>query len=113
LEFGARAILITGDVEMKGERGMLQTGENLRADVIKVAHHGSRTSSTDPFIAAVQPCLAVISVGQTSIFGHPSEDVVVSWRNSGAEVLTTGKSGTITITTDGQTLELETFVKNE
>jgi competence protein ComEC len=111
LQFGERALLLTGDLEMAGEIGMLRAGENVRADVVKVAHHGSKTSSTVNFIAAVQPCLAIISVGQTSIFGHPNEGVVQRWKLSGAQVLTTGNSGTITVTTDGRELELETFVK--
>jgi competence protein ComEC len=90
---------------------MLRAADDLRVDVVKVAHHGSKTSSTPSFIAAAQPRLAIISVGQTSIFGHPNSDVVERWKQSGAQVLTTGKSGTITITTDGRELELDTFVK--
>lgn len=113
LQLGARTLLLTGDIEMSGENGMLRAKEDLRADVVKVAHHGSKTSSTEGFIAAAQPRFAVISVGQTSIFGHPNADVVGRWRLSGAEVLTTGNSGTITVTTDGRTLELETFVKKK
>jgi competence protein ComEC len=111
LQLGGRSLLLTGDIEMAGESAMLQANENVRADVVKVAHHGSKTSSTAPLVAAAQPRFAVISVGQTSIFGHPSKEVVERWRTSGAQVLTTGQSGTITVTTDGQNLTLETFVK--
>jgi len=111
LQLDERALLLTGDIEMAGESAMLQAHENVDADVIKVAHHGSKTSSTAPLIAAVRARFAVISVGQTSIFGHPNKEVVERWRASGAEVLITGKSGTITVTTEGQTLNLETFVK--
>jgi competence protein ComEC len=110
LQLGERALLLTGDIEKAGETGLLQ--ENLRADVVKVAHHGSKTSSTPPFIAATQPAFAVISVGQTSVFGHPNKEVVERWKR-GAEVLTTGASGTITVTTDGRNLIVETFVKRE
>jgi competence protein ComEC len=113
LQLGARALLLTGDIEMAGENGMLRSGQELRADVVKVAHHGSKTSSTEDLIAASGPRLAVISVGQTSIFGHPHADVVERWKRSGAQVLTTGNSGTITVTTDGRDLEVETFVKKE
>lgn len=111
LQLGERALLLTGDVEKAGETGLLQ--KNLRADVVKVAHHGSKTSSTPPFIAATQPRFAVISVGQTSIFGHPNKEVVERWKAKGAQVLTTGASGTITVTTDGSDLKVETFVKRE
>ena len=113
LQLGERALLLTGDIEMAGENGMLRAREDLRADVVKVAHHGSKTSSIENFIAAAQPRFAVISVGQTSVFGHPNADVVERWKLSGAEVLTTGNSGTITVTTDGRELELETFVKKK
>jgi len=113
LQLGERALLLTGDIEMAGENGMLRAREDLRADVVKVAHHGSKTSSIESFIAAARPRLAVISVGQTSVFGHPNADVVERWKLSGAEVLTTGNSGTITVTTDGRELELETFVKKK
>lgn len=110
LQLGSRVLLLTGDVEMAGESGMLQAHENLRADVVKVAHHGSRTSSVPGFIAAAQPRFAVISVGQTSIFGHPNKEVVERWKNSGAQVLTTGSCGTITVTTDGRDLQVATYV---
>lgn len=111
IRFGASTILLTGDVETAGEQGILRTNENLRADLVKVAHHGSKTSSTQSFIAATQPRFAVISVGQTSIFGHPNAEVVKRWNDSGAHVLTTGSSGMITIITDGRDLRLESFVK--
>ena len=113
LQLGERALLLTGDIEMAGEDGMLRSGEDLRADVVKVAHHGSKTSSTADFIAAARPRFAIISVGQTSIFGHPNAEVVERWRRNGSQVLTTGNSGTITVTTDGGGLEIETFVKKK
>jgi len=113
LQLGERTLLLTGDIEMAGENGMLRSGEDLRADVVKVAHHGSKTSSTAGFIAAARPRFAIISVGQTSIFGHPNEDVVERWKQNGSQVLTTGNSGTITVITDGQRLGIETFVKEK
>lgn len=111
LQYGKRAFLLTGDVEMAGEAGILQAGEVLEADVVKIAHHGSKTSSTESFVVASRARFAVISVGQTSIFGHPNAEVVKRWRDSAAQVLTTGNSGTITITTDGWDLSVARFVK--
>jgi competence protein ComEC len=111
LQFGERTILMTGDLEKEGEMAILNARETLVSDVVKVPHHGSKTSSTADFVAASHPRLAVISVGQTSVFGHPHKDVVERWRASGAEVLTTGRRGTITVTTDGQTLSVESFVR--
>lgn len=110
LQIGDRVLLLTGDIEMAGEARLLQANENLRADVVRVAHHGSKTSSIAPFVAATQPRFAVISVGQTSIFGHPIPDVVERWRTVGAQVMTTGNCGTITVTTDGRDLQVVTYV---
>jgi len=109
-QYGERTILLTGDIERVAEAAILGRQKNIRADVIKVAHHGSKTSSTDAFVAATHPRFAIISVGQTSVFGHPHREVVERWRTGGAEVLTTGKSGTITVTTNGQDLQLGTFI---
>lgn len=111
LQFGARTILLTGDIESAAEATILEGKPELRVDAVKVAHHGSRTSSTDAFVSATQPRFAIISVGQNSMFGHPHREVVERWQNKGAEVLTTGKSGMITVTTDGKDLRLETFVR--
>jgi competence protein ComEC len=101
---GNRSILLTGDIEKSAERALSASGESLQGDVVKVPHHGSRSSSTVPFVAATRPLFAIISVGQSSIFGHPHAEVVERWQASGAEVLTTGKCGTITVTTDGTDL---------
>jgi len=110
LQFGERLILLTGDIESFAEAAMLSQGSDLPVDVVKVAHHGSKTSSTDGFVGATRPKFAIISVGQNSMFGHPHREVVERWRNQGAEVLTTGKGGMITVTTDGKDLRVETFV---
>lgn len=108
--FGERTILFTGDVEKAAEQ-FLSTPDVVRSDVVKVPHHGSRTSSTQAFVTAVQPKLAVISVGEKSMFGHPHREVVERWQAIGAEVLTTGRSGMITVTTDGKDLKVVKFVQ--
>src|SRR6185312_1604416 len=111
LEYGERTILMTGDIEKEAEAAILRGGSDLKVDVVKVPHHGSKTSSTDAFVKATQPQLAVISVGLNSMFGHPRPEVVERWKLSGAEVMTTGKKGTITVSTDGKDLRVETFVR--
>jgi competence protein ComEC len=103
--------LLTADIEAQAEKSLVRSHPALAADVVKVAHHGSKTSSLPDFIAATKASLAVISVGQTSMFGHPNRDVVERWKGSGAEVLTTGNSGTITVSTDGKDLRIEGFVR--
>ena len=106
VEFAKRSILLTGDIEKSGENALVAAAKGLRADVVKVPHHGSRSSSTLPFVTATKPIVAIVSVGQNSMFGHPHADVVERWQANGAQVFTTGKCGTITVTTDGTDLTL-------
>ena len=111
IRFGDKALLFTADIEKQAERAILSEGVDVRSDIVKVAHHGSRTSSTPAFVAASHPSLAIISVGRTSIFGHPHKEVVERWRASGAEVMTTGQRGTISVITDGRELKVSTFIR--
>ncbi|HUR98464.1 MAG TPA: ComEC/Rec2 family competence protein, partial [Pyrinomonadaceae bacterium] len=111
VSFGECSFLMTGDIEKEAEDELLAISSlDLRVDVIKVAHHGSRTSSTKGLVDRLGAHTAVISVGRKSRFGHPHREVVERWRNSGANVFKTGDKGTITIATDGDAVELRTFV---
>ena len=112
IQFGERSILLTGDIEQAAERSLLASQQQLRADVVKVPHHGSKTSSTEGFVLATKPQLAIISVGRNSRFGHPHKEVVDRWKANGATVLTTGDYGTITIITNGRDLNLKTFISH-
>jgi len=109
LRYGRRTFLLTGDIESRAERALLTTGERLHADALKVAHHGSRTSSTEAFVNATRPTLAVISVARDSPYGHPHPEVFRRLRDAGAQVFTTGERGTITVSTDGDDLRVETY----
>jgi competence protein ComEC len=111
LQFGQNSILLTGDIEKEAEGQIVAMNSNLHVDVVKVPHHGSRTSSTDLFVVATAPQLAIISVGQKSMFGHPHREVVERWAGSGAQVLTTGNCGMITVTMDGKTMSIGKFVE--
>ncbi len=117
LSYGNRTFLFTGDIERKVEAQLLAAGENLRADVLKVAHHGSRTSSTEEFIRSVAPQYAIISVAAPSPFGHPHPEVMERLLHfnagAGARVLQTSTCGAITISTDGNDLKVATFVRCE
>ena len=110
---GSRAFLLTGDIERATEAELINGRGTLIADLIKVAHHGSRTSSTQPFIDVTQARYAVISVGRFSRFGHPHPDVVERWKNFGARVMTTGEKGTISVSTDGHDLMISQFVPDQ
>ena len=111
LVYGSIAVLLTGDIEQAAENALVESGANLRADVLKVAHHGSKTSSTEAFIDAVQPRWAVISVGERSRFGHPHAAVVNRYVERGVRLLQTGRDGTVTVETDGHSFEVTTFRK--
>jgi len=111
IRYGDKRFLLTGDIEKEGEAAVLREELDLKSDLVKVAHHGSKTSSIEGFVAATRPSLAIISVGRTSMFGHPNREVVERWRASGAEVMTTGQRGTISVVTDGRALAVSTFVK--
>ena len=102
VEYGSVSFLLTGDAEDEEEAWLLRHARSdLAADVLKVAHHGSSTSSGDKFLEAVNPRLAVISVGADNLYGHPSSDVLAGLSRVGARTLRTDRSGTVVVRTDG------------
>ncbi len=104
IDYGKTSFLFTGDAEDWSEYMMIDAGAELRADVLKVGHHGSRTSSTAEFLEAVSPALAVISVGKDNGYGHPAAEVLDRLEAAGARVLRTDELGTIILTSDGETV---------
>lgn len=109
ISYGDTSFLFTGDIERQAEAELAAANIPFVADVVKVPHHGSRSSSTEAFVNKVSPKYAVISVGRQSIFGHPHKEVVERWRSIGAEVMTTGERGTITFTSDGQYIAVSRY----
>lgn len=109
LHYGSFKMLLTGDAEAPVEDALQQKyGTALQADVLKVGHHGSKTSSYWPFISKVKPKYALISCGDFSIYKHPNKNVVGSLTHIGAKVLTTHDHGTLTVTTDGKSFDVLT-----
>ena len=109
LHYGSFKMLLTGDAEAPVEDALQQKyGTELQADVLKVGHHGSKTSSYWPFISKVKPKYALISCGDFSIYKHPNKNVVGSLTHLGAKVLTTHDHGTLTVTTDGKSFDVLT-----
>jgi competence protein ComEC len=107
ITYGARAFLFVGDAEHEAEADLLaRIPEKLRADVLKVGHHGSRTSSTPAFLAAVHPSHAVISSGVRNRFGHPHPATLEALSRAGIHVWRTDHDGAVVATTDGATLEV-------
>jgi competence protein ComEC len=105
-----RSIVLTGDLMDMGERMLLEARPDLSGDVLKVAHHGSETSTSSLLIEAVRPKIAVISVGENNQYGMPDEVVLKGLKNAGAEVYRTDLDGAVTISTDGKTVDVDTFV---
>lgn len=106
LIYGQNKFLFMGDLEEIAEQDLLSSGLDLQADVIKVGHHGSDTSSGQEFINLVEPKYAVISVGADNDFGHPSLRVINRWLRAGAEILRTDKLGTIKMASDGNSVKI-------
>jgi competence protein ComEC len=109
---GAVHFLLTGDIERNAESGIVDENVPLAADFLKVPHHGSKTSSTDAFLAAVAPRVAVASVGESNPFGHPAEPVVERYERVGVRFLRTDRDGAVTALTDGYDLAVSTFAES-
>jgi competence protein ComEC len=108
IRIGDVAMLLTGDAEAPEERWLLaHQSPLLHADVLKVAHHGSSTSSTPAFLDAVRPRLALVSVGAGNMYHHPSPAVMQSLAAHGATTLRTDLHGTVVVRTDGHQIEVE------
>jgi competence protein ComEC len=108
LSYGRRSFLLTGDVERPVERWMVDDNEIERTDVLKTPHHGSRTSSTAPFLDAVSPAFAVISLGFENSYGFPNREVLDRLRERGVMVFRTDQDGLVSIHSDGRRLRVET-----
>jgi competence protein ComEC len=108
LRYGRVGVLLTGDVEARAEASVLDDPNGLAAMVLKVPHHGSRTSSTADFVHAVGPRVAVISVGADNRYHLPSPEVEERYRAQGVCVLRTDRCGAVTIVTDGRRLQVTT-----
>lgn len=111
LVYGSVSFFLAGDIERDSEDALIESGVDLSADLLKVPHHGSRTSSTEAFLKAVNPRYAVISVGERSRFGHPHSTVVNRYVAKGVKLFQTGLDGTVTVETDGATIDFRTYRK--
>ena len=108
ITFGNTSFLFTGDAEREEEQNIIEQGCNLRADVLKVGHHGSETSTSYVFLREVMPKYSVISVGKKNSYGHPSEAVLSRLSDEGSEVYRTDISGDIIMESDGTNISITT-----
>lgn len=103
------SFLLTGDAQSVSEQEMLDYNRNVYSTVLKVAHHGSRTSSTESFLKAVEPVYAVITCGKENEYGYPHEETVLRLKNSGADILRTDVLGSLIMETDGEKLGIKKY----
>jgi competence protein ComEC len=108
LAYGRHSFLLTGDMERGGEYQMLDAARLGPVTVLKVAHHGSKTSTTPEFLEAVRPSIALVSVGRDNNYGHPHPDVMERLEGQPRQILRTDREGLISLFTDGRYLEMVT-----
>jgi len=113
ISHGDVRFLLTGDLEQKIESQLVANHSPLASDFIKVGHHGSKTSSSEAFLEAVGPRVAVASVGDGNQFGHPAPVVVERYAKVGPHFLRTDRDGAVTVLTDGRTLRVHTFAGSD
>lgn len=108
LVYGQNTFLFTGDAEDVSEKEMLASSANLKADVLKVGHHGSNSSTTQEFLNKINPKYAVISVGKDNTYGHPTPSTLSRLKKAGVEVYRTDEKGTISAESDGTKISFKT-----
>ncbi|MBE8954608.1 MAG: DNA internalization-related competence protein ComEC/Rec2 [Quinella sp. 2Q5] len=111
ISYGAASFLITGDMVSDMEAEILRAGVNVQSTVLKVAHHGSKTSSSENFLRAVNPRCSVICVGYGNSFGHPRAEILERLKNLPTKIFRTDRDGLIKFRTDGTNLNVETYLK--
>lgn len=108
LDYKEKSFLFTADIEKEEEKTLLENETDIRADVLKVAHHGSKSSSTQDFIAKVKPSIGVISVGKNNLYHHPSPSVLDTLSQNQIKIFRTDQNGGVIVKSDGKTLNIET-----
>jgi competence protein ComEC len=108
LVYGDNEFLLTGDSPLTIENYLVSLGtENLKSNVLKAGHHGSKTSNSTDFVSAVSPQYAVISVGKDNKYGLPNQETLDTLTNFGTKILRTDELGNIVFKSDGQNLQLK------
>lgn len=107
LSYGEFDMLLTGDVEEKGEDALVERGVLQEYDVLKAAHHGSKNSSSEEFLEIVKPSAVLISAGADNRYGHPHEETLARFANAGCTVCSTQEDGAVRVWTDGEKMKIQ------
>ncbi len=113
LRFQNVSVLLTGDIGKEAEERILSKGVPLRVDILKIPHHGSSSSSSPLFVERVKPTYAILSVGKRHMGRLPHPDVLKRYQQSGSKIFRTDQHGAITVTTDGEHIEVKTFLRGK
>ena len=111
IEMGLASFLLASDIGAARERELVASGARLESTVLKVGHHGSRSSTTEEFLRAVRPTIAAISVGARNSYGHPDAGVLVRLAEAGAEIYRTDRDGAVVFETDGGALTVTRWAR--
>lgn len=106
--YGETSFIFQGDAEKTVEKQLLNSDFDLNADVIKLGHHGSNTSSTEKYLKAVNPQYAIISCGADNSYGHPHDEVIDRLKNNNISFFVTAQTGDVTVTSDGKNIDIQT-----
>lgn len=106
--YGETSFIFQGDAEKTVEKQLLNSDYDLNADVIKLGHHGSNTSSTEKYLKAVNPQYAIISCGADNSYGHPHDEVIDRLKNNNISFFVTAQTGDVTVTSDGENIDIQT-----
>jgi competence protein ComEC len=109
LQFKNMRVLLAADIEKEVEYRLMREGYSLRADILKIPHHGSTSSSTPLFLERVKPTYAVLSVGERNIGRLPHPEVIKRYQQIGTRIFRTDQQGAITVVTDGEKIEVRPF----
>ncbi|EGT3617385.1 MBL fold metallo-hydrolase [Clostridium perfringens] len=107
ISYGKNSFMFTGDAETLVEQEVLNEHKDLKADVLKLGHHGSHSSTSEPFLKAVNPSIAIVSCGKDNKYGHPHKETMSSLKKAGVTVYETFRDGDITITSNGEKLNVK------
>ena len=111
MAYGKFKMLFTGDLEGQGEENLTGSGWSLKADVLKVGHHGSAAATSEQFLQKVRPQVSVVSCGKENPYGHPSEETIKRLKAAGCTIFSTPESGAISILTDGDNFSVDKYKK--